>query len=84
MKSECKVGEHGEVIIPALMRAELGLDVNTSIEIELEGSLITLRAKRAAANFDLAVERFAGSLRRQFLADGYSSVDEYVAESRGR
>jgi hypothetical protein len=34
-------------------------------------------------NFDLAIKKYAGSLRQAFLAKGYKSVDQYLDETRG-
>jgi hypothetical protein len=34
--------------------------------------------------FDLAIKKYGGSLRKQFLASGYTSVDQYINEIRGR
>jgi AbrB family looped-hinge helix DNA binding protein len=87
MKFQSKVGQRGQVVIPKPIRDNLGLDKNSSLEFELKGTTVTLRAKRAEsdmANFELAMKKYAGSLRKQFLADGYTSVDQYIKESRGR
>jgi hypothetical protein len=32
--------------------------------------------------FDAAITKFEGSMREQFLADGYNSVDEYMDNIR--
>ncbi len=84
MKFQSKLGERGQVVIPKPIRDNLGLNKNTPIEFELKGATVTLRAKRDLTNLDLAIKKYGGSLRNQFLADGYTSVDEYIAESRGR
>jgi AbrB family looped-hinge helix DNA binding protein len=84
MKVESKVGERGQVVIPKAIRDNLGLDKNTVVEFELRGTTLTLTPKRDMRNFDLAMKRYGGSLRKQFLADGYTSVDEYIKEIRGR
>lgn len=84
MKFQSKVGERGQVVIPKAIRDNLGLDKNSALEFELKGATVTLRAKRDMGNFDLAMKKYAGSLRKQFLADGYTSVDQYINESRGR
>lgn len=87
MKFQSKVGERGQVVIPKAIRDNLGLDKNSAIEFELKGASVTLRAKRAAsdiASFDRAMKKYAGSLRKSFLASGYKSVDDFIDESRGR
>jgi AbrB family looped-hinge helix DNA binding protein len=84
MKFQSKLGERGQVVIPKAIRDNLGLNKNTAIEFEIKGATVTMRAKRDLSNLDLAIKKYGGSLRKQFLADGYTSVDEYIAESRGR
>lgn len=84
MKYESKVGERGQVVIPKPIRDSLKLDKNRSVEFELKGTVLTMRPKPKVSNIDLAIKKYGGSLRKQFLADGYKSVDEYIAESRGR
>jgi AbrB family looped-hinge helix DNA binding protein len=87
MKYQSKVGERGQVVIPKPIRDNLRLDKNSAIEFELKGSTVTLRPKPAnsdMANFELALKRYGGSLRKQFLAKGYKSVDQYLDEMRGR
>jgi AbrB family looped-hinge helix DNA binding protein len=84
MKFRSKVGERGQVVIPKAIRDNLGLDKNSAIEFELKGTTVTLTPQRDMSNFDLAIKRYGGFLRKQFLADGYTSVDEYIKEIRGR
>ena len=84
MKISSKVGERGQVVIPKAFRDDLGLDRNTAIEFELKGSTLTLRPKRDRSNFDLAMKRYGGSLRKQMLAEGYASTDEWMKDIRGR
>jgi AbrB family looped-hinge helix DNA binding protein len=85
MKYTSKLGERGQVVIPKPIRDNLGLTKNSAIEFELKGATLTLRPSREQEmrNFDLAMKRYAGSLRKKFLADGYTSVDQYLDETRG-
>lgn len=84
MKFQSKLGERGQVVIPKKIRDQLGLDKNTAIDFELKGNVITLRPSREQEmrNFDLAMRKYAGSLRKSFHAQ-YNSVDEYLDETRG-
>jgi AbrB family looped-hinge helix DNA binding protein len=87
MKFRSKVGERGQVVIPKPIRDNLGIGKNTAIEFELKGATVTLRAKQTAsemAGFDRAIKKYAGSLRKSFLASGYKSVDDFIDQSRGR
>jgi AbrB family looped-hinge helix DNA binding protein len=85
MKYTSKLGERGQVVIPKAIREDFGLDKNSAIEFEVKGATITLRASREQEmrNFDLAIKKYAGSLRKAFLAKGYKSVDQYLDETRG-
>jgi AbrB family looped-hinge helix DNA binding protein len=84
MKFQSKVGERGQVVIPKPIRDNLGLTKNSAVEFELKGTTVTLKPKDDMANFELALKKYGGSLRKQFLAKGYKSVDEYLDEMRGR
>ncbi len=83
MKYQSKVGERGQVVIPKPIRDNLGLNKNSTIEFELKGTVVMLAPKNNLEQFKRALDRYKGSLRKQFLADGYTSVDEYLAEMRG-
>ena len=85
MKGTGKLGERGQVVIPKAMRDKMGLTKNSAIDFELKGTVITLTPSRAREmrNFELALKKYGGSLRKQFLADGYKSVDRYLDETRG-
>jgi AbrB family looped-hinge helix DNA binding protein len=84
MKFRSKVGERGQVVIPKAIRNNLGLDKNSEIEFELKGTTVTLKPQRDLANFDLAIKRYGGSLRKQMLEDGFASTDELMNHIRGR
>ncbi|MCU1322846.1 MAG: looped-hinge helix binding domain, AbrB family [Acidobacteriaceae bacterium] len=84
MKIASKVGERGQVVIPKAFRDNLGLDKNTAVEFEMKGTTLTLTPKRDRHDFDLAMKRYRGSLREQFLAEGNTTVAEYIKEIRGR
>jgi AbrB family looped-hinge helix DNA binding protein len=85
MKFQSKLGERGQVVIPKPLRDSLGLNKNSAIEFELKGKTIMLTPSREQEmrNFDLAIKKYAGSLRQAFLAKGYKSVDQYLDETRG-
>jgi AbrB family looped-hinge helix DNA binding protein len=85
MKFEVKIGERGQIVIPKPIRDRLRLEKNTALDVEQKGTIVTLKPsrEREMRNFDLAMKKYAGSLRKQFLADGYTSVDQYLDETRG-
>ncbi len=84
MKYTTKVSERGQVVIPKPIRDSLKLDKNSSVEFEMKGAVLTLRPKRDMRKFDQAIKKYRGSMREQFLADGYTSTDQFTAEIRGR
>ena len=83
MKFQSKLGERGQVVIPKAIRDNLGLNKHSAIEFELKGTFVTLKPKNNLERFKQALDRYKGSLRKQFLAQGHTSVDEYLAEMRG-
>lgn len=84
MKYQSRVGERGQVVIPKAIRDSLGLDKNSAIEFEMTGTTVTLTPKRDMRKFDQAMKRWKGALRKEFLADGYTSTDQFIKEIRGR
>jgi AbrB family looped-hinge helix DNA binding protein len=84
MKFESKVGERGQVVIPKAIRDNLGISKHTAIVFEMEGAKVSLSPKRDMRNFELAMSRYGGSLRKQMLAEGYASTDELMKDIRGR
>jgi AbrB family looped-hinge helix DNA binding protein len=85
MKFQVRLGERGQIVIPKPIRDSLGLGKKSALEVEQKGTTVTLRLsrEREMRNFDLATKKYAGSLRKQFLADGYTSVDQYLDEIGG-
>ncbi len=84
MKFQSKVDARGRVIIPKAIRDHLDLDRYILLEFQLKGTTLILTPKQKVSNFDLAIKRYGGSLRKQMLADGYASTDEYINDIRGR
>ncbi|MBS1799009.1 MAG: AbrB/MazE/SpoVT family DNA-binding domain-containing protein [Acidobacteria bacterium] len=84
MKFRSKVGERGQVVIPKAIRDNLGLNTDSAIVFELKGTTLTLTPNREMRRFDEALRKYKGSLRKDLLAEGYSSVDDYIRETRGR
>ncbi len=84
MKFSGKVGERGQIVIPKAIRDSLGIDKNSAIEFEMKGAVVTLTPKRDMRRFDQGIKKWQGAFRGKFLAAGYTSVDEYIKEVRGR
>ncbi len=75
-----KVGERGQVTIPKSIRDQFGLGPDSEVEFEVQGGSIIL--KKAPRTLDLA--RWKGRCRESFARSGYSSVDEFIEDVRGR
>ncbi|MGA9625524.1 MAG: AbrB/MazE/SpoVT family DNA-binding domain-containing protein [Bryobacteraceae bacterium] len=75
-----KVGERGQVTIPKEIRDRFGLRPNPEVEFELvKGSIILRKAPRK-----LALRKWKGRCKKNFAALGYSSVDKFIDDLRGR
>ena len=75
-----KIGERGQVTIPKKIREQFGLRPNTEVEFSVVEDLIVL--KRAPKKLNLA--RWKGRCRDSFRKLGYSSVDKFIEDIRGR
>jgi AbrB family looped-hinge helix DNA binding protein len=75
-----KVGERGQVTIPKEIRDRFGLRPNAEVEFHLvDGSIVLNRAPRK-----LALRKWKGRCKENFAALGYSSVDKFIDDIRGR
>jgi len=84
MKLETQVGERGQVTIPKKIRDQFGIQTKCRVEFEVRKGEIVLKPKQDMSKFDAGIKKWRGALRKQFLADGYTSVDELIEEMRGR
>ncbi len=75
-----KVGERGQITIPKEIRDKFGLGSGTEVEFQVVESSILL--KKAPKKLDLA--RWKGHCRDSFAKLGYSSVDKFIEDLRGR
>jgi AbrB family looped-hinge helix DNA binding protein len=75
-----KIGERGQVTIPKEIRDQFGLGPETEIEFRVVRGSITL--KKASKKLDFA--KWTGYCAASFKELGYSSVDEYIEDIRGR
>lgn len=70
-----KVGPKGRVVVPALIRRELGIEEGTELMARIEGDGIVLEPRAAAL-------RRLRALVREKVPEGVSLVDELIAERR--
>ena len=75
-----KIGERGQVTIPKNIREQFGLGPETEVEFQVVGSSIIL--KKAAKKLNL--EKWKGRCADSFAKLGYSSVDKFIDDIRGR
>jgi AbrB family looped-hinge helix DNA binding protein len=75
-----KVGERGQVTIPKEIRRRFGIGPDAEVEFQVVNGSITLKkAPRASA-----LRRWKGKCGSNFSALGYSSVDKFMDDVRGR
>jgi len=74
------VGELGQVTIPKEIRDQFGLVPETEVEFRVVKGAIVLR--KAPKKLNLA--KWKGRCGKTFASLGYSSVDKFVDEVRGR
>lgn len=75
-----KVGERGQVTIPKDIRDRFGLGPETEVEFSVvQGSILL---KKAPKKLDL--RRWKGRCESSFAELGYSSVEQFIEDVRGR
>ena len=75
-----KIGERGQVTIPKDIREKFGLIPETEVEFQvLNGSIVLKKSPRK-----LNVRRWQGRCKKSFSDLGYTSVDKFIDDLRGR
>ena len=75
-----KIGERGQVTIPKQIRERFGLGPNTDVEFRAVRNAIILTKKPRP----LDLQRWKGKCQRSLKDLGYSSVDGFLDDVRGR
>ena len=75
-----KVGERGQVTIPKEIRDRFGIGPETEVDFSVVGESIVLRKTPRKLN----LAKWKGRCARSFKKLGYSSVDKFVEDIRGR
>ncbi|MBZ5671393.1 MAG: AbrB/MazE/SpoVT family DNA-binding domain-containing protein [Acidobacteriia bacterium] len=75
-----KIGERGQVTIPKDLRERFGLKPETEVEFQVVNNSILLRKKPRKLN----LTRWKGQCRKSFKELGYTRVDEFIEDVRGR
>lgn len=75
-----KVGERGQVTIPKEIRERFGLGPESEVEFRIvKGDIILKKAPKK-----LNLRKWIGHCGKRFAEMGYSSVDQYIDDVRGR
>jgi AbrB family looped-hinge helix DNA binding protein len=75
-----KVGERGQVTIPKELRDRFSLGPETDVEFQVVQGVIVLKK----APKKLALRKWKGHCKDSFAELGYSSVDKFMDDLRGR
>lgn len=75
-----KIGERGQVTIPKEIRERFGLGPETEVEFRVANGSIVLRKAPKKLN----LQRWKGRCRGSFAKLGFSSVDDFIEDVRGR
>lgn len=75
-----KIGERGQVTIPKEIRDQFALGPDTEVEFSVVKGSILL--KKAPKKLNLA--KWKGHCKNSFAKLGYSSVDKFMEDVRGR
>lgn len=75
-----KVGERGQVTIPKEIRERFGIGPETEVEFQVQKTVIVL--KKTPKKLNLA--KWKGRCRENLRALGYSSVNKFIEDIRGR
>jgi AbrB family looped-hinge helix DNA binding protein len=75
-----KIGERGQVTVPKEIRERFGLNPHTEVEFEVvHGSIVLKKAPKK-----LGIRKWKGRCANSFSELGYSSVDKFIDDVRGR
>ena len=75
-----KVGERGQVTIPKAIRDQFGLRPDTEVEFRVaDGSILLKKSPKK-----LTLAKWKGRCGDSFKKLGYTSVDQFIDDVRGR
>ena len=87
------IDENGQLTLPPELREHLDLTPNTIVEFQEQDGVVTLSRQRPQSQITpeervrrlkAAVAALQPSMRAAFLAEGWTSVEEYMDDMRGR
>lgn len=74
----------GQITIPKAIREECGFTPNAEVEVSVKDGVVVVTPKRDMKEFDRQIKKWRGFLRKQMLAEGYTSTAELMKDIRGR
>jgi len=75
-----KIGERGQITIPKDIRERFGLGPETEVEFRVVRGSILLKKTPKKLN----IQKWKGHSKASFATLGYSSVDKFIDDVRGR
>jgi len=75
IEAKSKINENGRIVIPALIREQMGLKAGETLFMTVDGDVLRLESHRAR------VRRVQESMRKH-ISPGRSLADELIAERR--
>ena len=75
-----KVGDRGQVTIPKPIRDRFGIGPETEVEFRVVENSIVLRKRPKKLN----LKKWKGRCKESFAELGFSSVDRFIEDIRGR
>ncbi len=75
-----KIGERGQVTIPKAIRDRFGLGPESEVEFQVVSGSILLKKTPKKLN----LRKWKGHSKASFAKLGYSSVDKFIDDVRGR
>lgn len=79
-----KMTERGQITIPKAIREECGFTPNSEVEVSVRDGVVVVAPKRDMKDFDSNIKKWRGFLRKQMLAEGYTSTAALMKDIRGR
>jgi bifunctional DNA-binding transcriptional regulator/antitoxin component of YhaV-PrlF toxin-antitoxin module len=78
MKFTGSVTEERQLVLPKEVMESLRLEPGARVEVEIRAATDAKPYEFDEKRFDAAIERYRGPMRQQFLAEGWTSVDEHM------
>lgn len=78
------IDERGQLAIPGEVMEGLRLEPGATVEVEVRSPHQEPVPEFDAEAFNRKIDKYRGTKRAEFLAAGYTSIEEYMNDLRGR